>query len=124
MHFVVIIRKAHLVFKDRTLIFIEKNHDQLKVSLNFSLDFDYAARSIFPQESRIFQSNVLKTFGEKGINRMKSIRQTRYYRIVSVLCFLEKPIMLCKSGISTFSSVALVSTVLVIYYCITNYPQI
>lgn len=66
------------------------------------MDFYYAIKNMFPQESEIFQSGVLKTFGEEGINRMEGPRQTRNYRISSVLCFLEKPIMLHKSGISTF----------------------
>lgn len=35
----VIIGKEHLIFKNGTLLFIEKNHDQLKVNLNFLWTF-------------------------------------------------------------------------------------
>lgn len=86
------------------------------------MDFYYAIKNMFPQESEIFPSGVLKTFGEEGINSMEGPRQTRNYRISSVLCFLEKSIMLHKSGISTFFSL-LFSAILVIYCYITNYPR-
>lgn len=43
------------------------------------MDFHYAIRNMFPQESEIFQSRVLKPFRE-GINRIEGPRQTRYYK--------------------------------------------
>lgn len=72
MNFVDIIRKVHLVFKNRTLKLEEKNHDQLKVNLNFLWTFIIQLEKMFPRVSEIFQLSMLKSFGEEGNDRIEA----------------------------------------------------
>lgn len=41
------------------------------------MNFHYAVRKMFPQENKIFQSSMLKYFGEEGNTRVEALRQTR-----------------------------------------------
>ena len=81
MNFVDIIRKVHLVFRNRTLKFKEKTHDQLKVNLNFLWTFIIQLEKMFPWESEIFQLSMLKSFGEEGNDRIEGPRQTEFCQL-------------------------------------------
>lgn len=81
MNFVDIIRKVHLVFKNRTLKFEEKNHDQLKVNVNFLWTLIIQSENMFPRESEIFQLSTLKSFGEEGNDRIEGPGQTEFYQL-------------------------------------------
>ena len=72
MNFVDIIRKVHLVFKNRTLKLEEKNHEQLKVNLNFLWTFIIQLEKMFPRVSEIFQLSMLKSSGEEGNDRIEA----------------------------------------------------